>query len=69
MVERSKLKYFSKVGIPESPSSCIEIVQTVSFQGKLKWDEDSSAGRHVRRKVSGFLIILSLVVHNQYPFR
>merc|ERR1719510_1370698 len=31
MVERSKLKYFSK--------------------GKLKWDEDSSAGRHVRRKV------------------
>jgi len=31
MVERSKLKYFSK--------------------GKLKWDEDSSGGRHVRRKV------------------
>lgn len=31
MVERSKLKYFSK--------------------GKLKWDEESSAGRHVRRKV------------------
>ena len=31
MVEKSKLKYFSK--------------------GCLKWDEDSSSGRHVRKKV------------------
>ena len=27
------------------------ISRTLPVQGKLKWDEDSSAGRHVRRKV------------------
>ena len=26
--------------------------RTLLVQGKLKWDEDSSAGRHVRRKVN-----------------
>ena len=45
LVERSKLKYFSKVtGLAR------QSLQR-PMQGKLKWDEESSAGRHVRRKV------------------
>ena len=35
MIEKSKLKYFSK--------------------GKLRWDEESTSGRHVRRKVKPLL--------------
>ena len=50
MAERSNLKYFSKV-----VSSVYNIynngICTFSFsQGKLRWDEESTGGRHVRRK-------------------
>ena len=50
MVERSKLKYFSKVDQLEY-HVCRKI-RNLIIQGKLKWDEDSSGGRHVRRKVT-----------------
>ena len=78
MVERSKLKYFSKVrsaiikdsnkDVASSRTKCFDwpinnnvfsmacIILICLFQGKLKWDEDSSAGRHVRRKVDCFWI-------------
>ena len=50
MAERSNLKYFSKV-----VSSVYNIynngICTSSFsKGKLRWDEESTGGRHVRRK-------------------
>ena len=56
MVERSKLKYFSKVKVSLNliPRHLYNTARsrTPFVQGKLKWDEDSSGGRHVRRKVT-----------------
>ena len=51
MVERSKLKYFSKASLVSNRICIWQNTKNPSVQGKLKWDEDSSAGRHVRRKV------------------
>ena len=51
MAERSNLKYFSKV-----VSSVYNIYNgiynniCIFSQGKLRWDEESTGGRHVRRK-------------------
>jgi hypothetical protein len=62
LVERSKLKYFSKVtGLPYRPLQRF-------IQGKLKWDEESSAGRHVRRKVKLYLSFaeIGLIFHRKW---